>query len=94
MPPRRSKLEIMLTVLSAVRNGEGKPTKIMYATNLSWVPTQKMLSDMVEQGLLIKREYPKRKRSKTRYEISEKGIRILDYFEKAEDVIGMDLISP
>jgi len=94
MSPRRSKLEIMLTVLSAVRDGEEKPTKIMYASNLSWVPTQRMLSEMVDQGLLIRREYPERKRSRTRYAISEKGLRILRYFEKAEEVIGIDLTSP
>ena len=94
MFPRRSRLKITLTVLSAVSDGEEKPTKIMYATNLSWVPTQRMLSDMVEQGLLIRREYPERKRSKTRYSISEKGLRILRYFEKAEEVIGIDLTSP
>ena len=39
---RRSKLEIMLTVLRAVNDGETKPTKIMYASNMSWNLTQRV----------------------------------------------------
>lgn len=93
MPSRRSMLKIMLTVLSAVRDGEEKPTKIMYAANLSWVPTQRILSRLVEQGLLIMREYPESRRSKRRYQITEKGLGILNYFERAEEIIGLDVIS-
>ncbi|MHA2069350.1 MAG: winged helix-turn-helix domain-containing protein, partial [Candidatus Thorarchaeota archaeon] len=53
MSKRRSKLEIILTILSAVKQGVDKPTRIMYAANMSWKPVQRMLTHLVEQGLLL-----------------------------------------
>lgn len=50
MSIRRSRLEIMLGILAAVRGGENKPTRIMYAVHLSWNPLQKILSHMVERA--------------------------------------------
>ncbi len=44
MSNRRSKLEITLDVLKAVRDGVDKPTRIMYVANMSWNPTQDMLA--------------------------------------------------
>ena len=52
MSPRRSQLEIRLNILSIVRSGVDKPTRIMYAANMSWKPVQRILSYLVEQGLL------------------------------------------
>ena len=52
MSPRRSRLEIRLSILSAVRDGVDKPTRIMYAANLSWKPTQRVLGQLLEQGLI------------------------------------------
>ncbi len=48
MQRRRSKLDIVLIVLGAVRRGMDKPTRIMYAANLSWKPTQKILDNLVD----------------------------------------------
>lgn len=84
---RRSKLEIMLTVLRAVDEGETKPTKIMYASNMSWNLTQRVFSDLVKQGLLEVRENPGSKRSTRRYVITEKGKNVLRYFEGAKALL-------
>ena len=91
MQKRRSKLDIVLNVLSAVKGGVDKPTRIMYATNLSWKPTQRILANLVEQGLL--REYGDTgsKRSKRRYEITEKGADVLRYFDNAKGLIDIDV---
>ncbi|NQT09159.1 hypothetical protein HQ586_08790 [Candidatus Bathyarchaeota archaeon] len=86
---RRSKLEIMLTVLSAVRDGEHKPTKIMYAANMSWNLTQRVFADLVDQGLLDMREVPRGNRSIRRYEITEKGLNVLAYFTEANALLNI-----
>ena len=49
---RRSKLDLVLGVLRAVKSGTDKPTRIMYTVNLSWKPTQTILNSLVGQGLL------------------------------------------
>jgi len=56
---RRSKLEIMLTVLSAVK------------------------------GLLDMREVPRGNRSIRRYEITEKGLNVLAYFNEANALLNI-----
>ena len=88
MSSRRSRLEIMLDILSAIRDRIDKPTRIMYAANISWRPTQRMLSNMVEQGLL--EVTPGSGKSNKRYVITEKGVNVLDYFEKAKEILPKD----
>jgi len=83
MSVRRSKLNIMLSVLSTVKEGVDKPTRIMYATNLAWKPLNEVLSRLVKQEFLREIEVPGIKRSKRRYEITEKGVNVLAYFEGA-----------
>ena len=90
MSPRRSKLEIRLKILAAVKQGVDKPTRIMYAANMSWKPVQLMLTHLVEQGLLLEVVNTGNKQSKRRYQITEKGEKILDYFEKAKDILPLE----
>jgi len=92
MPRRRSKLDIMLNVLSVVRGGVDKPTRIMYAANLSWRPTQRILRSLVQRGLLREIEDTESRRTKRRYEITEKGMRVLKYFDKARDLLAIEEI--
>lgn len=89
MSVRRSKLNIMLGVLSTVKKGVDKPTKIMYATNLSWKPLQEVLSSLVKQELLREIEVPGNKRSRRRYEVTEKGVNVLTYFEGASELLDI-----
>jgi predicted transcriptional regulator len=90
---RRSKLDIVLNVLSAVKGGVDKPTRIMYAANLSWRPIQKILASMVEQGLLEEVTETGSKRSKRRYEITEKGVDVLRYFDNAKNLIDLEILT-
>jgi len=83
----RSRFEVMLDVLSAVMNGIDKPTRIMYAANMAWTPTNSILSSLVSQGLLTLNETPGIRRSKRSYEITEKGINTLRYFDGLKDLI-------
>ncbi len=85
MSRRRSRLEITLNILSIVREGKDKPTNITYAANLSWKSTQRILSNLVEQGLIEMRIALGL--SKRRYVITEKGVNVLDYFKKANEIM-------
>ena len=87
---RRSKLEIALIVLKAIKDGVDKPTRIMYAAGLSWSPTQKILSKLVEQGLIIIVMDAGSKKSKLRYAITEKGVATLEYFDNASKIIPIE----
>ena len=87
MQLRRSKLDIVLCVLSAGKGGGDKPTRIMYKANLSWKPTKKILASLVEQGLLREAGDTGSKRSKKRYDITDKGLNVLEYFEGASGLL-------
>ncbi len=90
MSRRRSKLVIALSVLSSVRDGLDKPTRIMYASNMSWKPTQRILASLVGQGLLREILVSGSGRSRVRYEITEKGLNVLDYFSGAEALLDVE----
>ena len=89
MSTRRSKLEIMLTMLRAVKEGVEKPTRIMYAVNLAYIPTQRLLQSLVRQGLLIEKFDTVSGKSKRLYEITVKGCNALAYFDGAGDLIDI-----
>lgn len=90
MSHRRSKLDIVLRVLSIIKGGVDKPTRIMYAANLSWRPTQHILRSLVQRGLLREVEDTGSKRSKKRYEITEKGANVVNYFERAKGLLEVE----
>lgn len=86
MTRKRSKLEIYLDILRAIRRGVSKPTRIMYRTNLSWIPLQKIFESMVSQDLLREIEEKKRKE----YTITEKGKNVLRYFDQMMDLMKIE----
>jgi len=90
---RRSKLDITLSVLSSVKDGVDKPTRIMYASNLSWKPIQLILASLVDQGLLQEILVSGSGRSRVRYEITEKGLNVLDYFSGAKALLDIENIA-
>ena len=90
---RRSRLEIILTILTNIRNGINKPTRIMYAANMSWRPVQKILSTLMEQGLIEMRINTKSRQSRKQYVIKEKGINLLDYFDKANEIVPLEVLN-
>jgi len=93
MSKRRSKLEIILDILSAVMDGVDKPTRIMFAAKMSYRSTQRVLSRLVEQGFLEVRMNTKSRQSKKRYVITEKGANVLDYFEKAKEILPLEWVG-
>lgn len=89
MKRKRSKLEVYLEVLQVVSKGESKPTRIMYKTNLSWVPLQEILEFLVSQDLLEEVELERRKE----YFITEKGRQVLAYFKSMMELLPYETVE-
>lgn len=80
---KRSRIEIYVDVLQAVRMGENRPIKIMYHTNLSWKPLMQVLDALTEQNLISL----ERKSIPAVYKITEKSLNVLNYFKKAIELV-------
>lgn len=79
MSKKRSRLEIYLDVLRAIRAGYSKPTNIMYKSNLSWITLQEILGSLIEKGLVATVKNNGRKL----YVITVKGKNVLSSLEEA-----------
>lgn len=86
MTRKRSRLEIYLDILRAIERGENKPTRIMYRTNLSWMPLQKIFGSMISQELIRRIEADRRKE----YVITEKGKNVLRYFQEMMGLLKIE----
>jgi len=93
--PRRSRLEIYLDVLWAIKSGIRKPTRIMYEANLSWKPLQKILESMTSQGLIEKMDASNNrdKRTNTVFTITQKGENIINYFNRGKEFLKIEEIT-
>ena len=93
---RRSKLEIYVEVLSIVKGGTSKPTRVMYEANLSWDHLHRILKPMLSQGLIEEidttQERRRDKRTNTRYELTQKGENVIHYFKRAEDLLELETL--
>lgn len=89
---RRSRLELHLEVLEAIRNGKEKPTWIMYEANLSWTSLRDILFSLVTQDLVeeIDMTESRDKRTDRIYRVTEKGERLIRYFHHAEQLLSLD----
>ena len=90
MSLRRSKFEIYRELLTQVHNGNCQPTRMMYSTNLSWPVLNRIKEPLISQGLLAEVEDPRDKSSKTRYRVTEKGEKFLDYLGLALNSINLE----
>jgi predicted transcriptional regulator len=89
---RRSRLEIHLDVLWTIRKGTTKPTNIMYGANLSWKPLQRVLDALLKQGFIreVDPPDPKDKRTSVCYGLTMKGENVINYFNKARDLLNLE----
>jgi predicted transcriptional regulator len=93
--PRRSRLELYLDVLWAIKRGTTKPTRIMYEANLSWKPLQKILNSMLIQKLVedVDASDNRDKRTNTIYKITQKGENTITYFSRAQEYLEIEEIT-
>jgi predicted transcriptional regulator len=75
---RRSKTEMMIHILDAIKAGPEKPTHIMYRSNLSWAVCQDLLGHLLERGFVKVLSNGARKR----YELTQLGTDVLSSFTK------------
>ncbi|MCX8170816.1 MAG: hypothetical protein N3E47_02410 [Candidatus Bathyarchaeota archaeon] len=83
---RRSRLEIYIDVLRIIGCGVNKPTRIMFAANLSWKSLNEVLSDLERHGLIERRII----KNRVLILITEKGKRVLRNLE----TISAELTAP
>jgi len=80
---RRSMLEIQFEVLRSIGHGVEKPTRIMYACNINWIPLTKILNSLAEQGAIEK----KGNSSRDEFYITDKGKTILEYYDRSTSML-------
>lgn len=83
----RGAFEIKMDVLRIVQN-EKKPTRIMYGANLCWKPTQRILRELAESGLIRAIDANRGERTlkdvriRYIYELTPKGEKVLADYEQ------------
>jgi predicted transcriptional regulator len=88
---RRSKFQLSVEVLNKIKSGETKPTRIMYGANLSWKSLKEILVSLVSQGLIKEiLTNTDGRRTKKRYEITDKGENVLEYYSMVCGLIEID----
>jgi len=90
---RRSKFQLYVEVLDNIKNGETKPTRIMYSCNLSWKSLKDILHNLTEQELIEEREVKSTKRSKKLYHILPKGENVLKFYRMASRLIEVEHLA-
>lgn len=78
---RRSKLETYIDILHEVAEGVEKPTHIMYKANVSWIALQQSLRILLNKDFLFEEDDGNRKI----YRLTNKGFRVLEYFNKVKE---------
>ena len=84
MGSKRSRLQISIEVLTAISHGEQKPTRLMYACNLSYNSTKATLDTLVRRDFVDEIDIDKKQK---RYCITVKGRDVLGYFTGLNDLI-------
>jgi len=80
---KRSRLQLFLDVLKVINEGEYRPTRIMYRSNLSWNPLNKILKQMISLKLIKKYENGNRRL----FMITERGERLLDKIDEIKEIL-------
>ncbi|MBT3285533.1 hypothetical protein HN807_05205 [Candidatus Bathyarchaeota archaeon] len=93
MSARRSKFQLSVEVLDNIKNGETKPTRIMYSCNLSWKSLKGILANLTEQLLIEEQVVEGKKRSKKLYYITPKGENVLKYYRMVRGLIDIETIG-
>jgi predicted transcriptional regulator len=84
LSPRRSGFQIAIDVLTVIGEGEERPTRIMYASNLSWNSLRSTLDLLVRKGY-IEEDYISKRNKK--YSITTKGRDVLNYYDRLESLV-------
>ena len=87
---RRSKFEIYMGILAAIKGGTVIPTRIMYRVNLSWKPLKQILETLQAQMLIEEQSIGGIERTRKVYALTEKGENVLNYFDRAKGLMEIE----
>ncbi len=91
MKKRRSKNEILIQILQVIKDGNSKPTRIMYAANTAWKPVVQYLDELWTKGLIEMGPKPEKdKRSSKTYYLTDQGQEAIKQFNKAMRLLKFD----
>ncbi|MEM2188171.1 MAG: winged helix-turn-helix domain-containing protein [Nitrososphaerota archaeon] len=88
-PRRRNRLDVVFDVLGVVEAGVDRPTKIMFAANISWVVLKEILSDLQKRGLIEVMS----KGGRTHVKITARGKEMLNAYREFESVLEEERLS-
>ena len=89
MSPRRSSFQIAVDVLSVIHQGESRPTRIMYASNLSWNTLKSTIDLLVNKGYA--QEAGDMQGRGKQYFITNSGMNVLKYYDRLEELVNLDV---
>jgi predicted transcriptional regulator len=81
---RRSGFQIAVDVLTVIGEGEDRPTRIMYASNLSWNSLRGTIDILVGKGYVDEMFLNEKQK---RYSITSKGSDVLGYYNRLESLV-------
>ena len=74
-------MEVKIDIMQAIAGGSGRPTHIMYRSNLSWAVMRSVMKALEQQGLVISREIEGRRS----YVLTDKGTRVLQTYRTVKN---------
>ena len=83
---RRSRVQMSQEVFTAIANGEDKPTRIMYACNLSWSSLLSILSLLESMGFIDDVSVDSDRKS---YCVTAKGGEVIRYYDGLQALINV-----
>lgn len=84
---RRSRFEIYMDIMLALVDGPKNPTRLMYATNLSWAPMQECLKILSEQGVITEEG---QNSSRKAFSLTDRGKEIVNRYKSfLKDLNGL-----
>ena len=86
---RRSSFQIAVDVLSVMNDGETKPTRIMYAANLSWKTLKSTLNLLETKRYIELTSSPSYKQKQ--FAITKEGLSVLSYYKRLSGLVKVDL---
>jgi len=83
MSARRTKIEIIHDILSAIQKKRGKikPTHLLYKSNLSYKKMLEYVNELINKGMMDEEEL----KGKKMYTITEKGASYIQEFKKIKE---------
>ncbi len=78
--PRRSKLEVKIDIMQAIADGSGRPTHIMYRSNLSWAVMRSVMKVLEQEKIIVSTDLDGRRS----YTLTDKGLRVLETYRSVK----------